>query len=287
MTGTVKRKALIIFGIVILITILLAISLPGLEFEPGMPLPAVENKNVVVAAPQQDHFEVISINRFLAIFFGILLTITIVFIIYKVIKRSSWKDIFNVIRILIGLGLLMVFIIWVILMMPRSEGSPPVSVPLPTPEPPVTAPLGPVPSYVLWLVGLSLLVVGILIFIWIYRSSQKQTTAIDLLGLEAEKAREEIRIGIGLKDVILKCYKQMSRVMEEDREIERRFFMTTGEFEKLLSEAGVPGEPVHELTRLFDAARYGNWQPTTEDEQKAIDCLEAIISFCQASREMS
>jgi hypothetical protein len=53
--------------------------------------------------------------------------------------------------------------------------------------------------------------------------------------------------------------------------------MTTGDFETLLKDAGIPHEPIHQLTGLFDAVRYGNWQPNSVDEQKAIQCMEAIM----------
>ena len=61
--------------------------------------------------------------------------------------------------------------------------------------------------------------------------------------------------------------------------------MTTGEFEELLEEAGVPHDPIHELTRLFEAARYGNWQSNPVDEQKAINSLEAIMLYCQSVKD--
>jgi hypothetical protein len=44
--------------------------------------------------------------------------------------------------------------------------------------------------------------------------------------------------------------------------------MTTGEFENLLETAGLPHDPIHQLTQLFDAVRYGNWKPNPADEQK-------------------
>jgi hypothetical protein len=75
--------------------------------------------------------------------------------------------------------------------------------------------------------------------------------------------------------------------MKKAQLIELKYFMTTGEFENLLKAAGVPHEPIHQLTRLFDAVRYGNWQPNTADEQKAIQCLESIMLYCRQAREAS
>jgi hypothetical protein len=144
-----------------------------------------------------------------------------------------------------------------------------------------------VPPLLLWLVGVGLLVTGILIGVWIFTSSPSRATTIDVLGLEAEKARQKLKTGLGLKDVIIKCYRQMSLALAEEQGIERKDFMTTREFENLLEAVGVPHAPVHQLTQLFEAVRYGNWQPNPIDEQKAIHCLEAIVLYSREAKETS
>ena len=165
--------------------------------------------------------------------------------------------------------------------------SAPVELPIvPTPEPLVTSPLGSVPPLLLWLVGIGLLATGILLGIWIFGSRSRRTTiTIDAVGLEAEKAWQELKTGLDLKDVIIKCYRQMSLALEKEQGIEREDFMTTREFENLLEAAGVPHDPIHQLTQLFEAVRYGNWQPNPMDEQKAIHCLEAIMLYSREAKE--
>jgi hypothetical protein len=69
----------------------------------------------------------------------------------------------------------------------------------------------------------------------------------------------------------------MSLAVEKEQGIERKDFMTTREFENLLEAAGIPHDPIHQLTQLFEAVRYGNWRPNPMDEQKAIHCLQAIV----------
>ncbi len=73
-------------------------------------------------------------------------------------------------------------------------------------------------------------------------------------------------------------------MLEKEQGIERKDFMTTGEFEVLLETAGAPHDPVHQLTQLFEAVRYGNWQPNPMDDQKAIQALEAIMLFSQEAK---
>jgi hypothetical protein len=56
--------------------------------------------------------------------------------------------------------------------------------------------------------------------------------------------------------------------------------MTTGEFEALLAEKGLPREPVRRLTRLFESARYSLREPAPGEERSAIACLDSILDLC-------
>jgi hypothetical protein len=128
------------------------------------------------------------------------------------------------------------------------------------------------------------LVSSILLGIWIFFPSTRHETTIDMVGLEAENALQSLRTGQDLKNVIVKCYRQMSLALEKEQGIERKDSMTTREFENLLETAGVPHDPIHQLTQLFEAVRYGHWQPNPIDERKAIHCLEAIILFSRETK---
>jgi hypothetical protein len=54
--------------------------------------------------------------------------------------------------------------------------------------------------------------------------------------------------------------------------------MTTHEFEEILQGKGLPDEPIHQLTLLFEDVRYGNLNPGEADETRAISSLGAIVS---------
>ena len=171
------------------------------------------------------------------------------------------------------------------LLLPKSQSSVPLELPPPTYTPPVTSRLGPVPPLLLWLVGIGLLVAIALIGAWLFASPTKRVATIDIVGLEAEKAWQALKTGLDLKDVIAKCYRQMSLAVEKEQGLEREASMTTGEFEDLLEAAGIPHDPIHQLTQLFEAVRYGNWRPNPSDEQKAIDCLEAIMLYSREAKK--
>jgi hypothetical protein len=286
MTYNARRRTLILLGLIMILTVMIAASLPQLELQHGMPLPRLENNDQVVLAPaEKGPFIAISISEFIKVIFALGLAGTILYLIYRMIRGTRWKKLRPYIQPFLAIILIIGSILFLIMLMPKTYGVLSKEMPLPTSTPPVTSPLGPIPIMLIWLVGIGLLLSSILLGIWIFAPSFKRETAIDLVGLEAEKAWQALVTGLDLKDVIVKCYRQMSLAFEQEQGIERKDFMTTREFEYLLETAGVPHDPIHQLTRLFEAVRYGNWQPNPIDEQKAIQCLQDIMLYCREPRK--
>ncbi len=284
MTGSAKRKALILLGLVMAIIMIIAASLPRLELQPGMPLPRLENNQVAAAPAAAGPSLGIQVNQFFGVLCALVVSGTFLFILYKLVRGAKWKNIAGTILRVAVISLIIGIIIWLMLRLPNPGNFVSTSAPVPTAEPQVTAPLGPVPPTLLWLVGIGVLAIGILAGVWILTSSSRRARPIALVGFEAEKAWKALKTGLDFKDVIIQCYRQMSLALEKERGIERKEFMTTGEFEKLSEAAGIPHEPLHQLTRLFEAVRYGNWQPNPVDEEKAVQSLEAIILFSREAR---
>ena len=264
-------------GTAIFIIMILAAALPRLEFQPGMPLPRLQHGQLVAAPGEKQPYVSISATKFILVIIGILLTGATLYSAYQLVRGTDWRLISSFLRYMLLVSVMIGCLVFLVMLFSNSNSSAPLEIPVATPRPvAVTAPLGAVPPFLLWVVGMGLLVVGVLVVIWIFTPS-RQSNPIDLVGLEAEKARHALTIGGDLKDVIIHCYIQMSLALQQEKGIERKDFMTTGEFETLLKNAGIPHEPIHQLTRLFDAVRYGHWQPNSVDEQKAIQCLEAIM----------
>lgn len=284
MTGSTKRKALILLGLVIIITVVIAASLPQLKLQPGMPLPRLENDQMMIVPVEAEPFVSISVNEFIKVFFLLIVAGTLLYTLYKMLRGATWKDLTGLIRSTLLFSLVVVGFVFLIMLLPKSQNSIPMELPAPTATALVTSPLGPVPPVLLWLVGIGLLVISTLIGVWMFTSSSSQATTIDVVGLEAEKAWQALKTGLDLKDVIVKCYRQMSLALEKEQGIEREDSMTTREFENLLEAAGIPHDPIHQLTQLFEAVRYGNWQPNPVDEQKAIHCLEAIMLYSRETK---
>lgn len=278
MTGSTKRKTLLLLGLAILLTMLIAANLPQLEFQPGMPLPRLEEGQLVAVPVAAAPFVSISASTFILVLIALFLTGTALVVMVQLLRGADWKLILSILRQMLIVSILIGCLVSMIMLLPGSviDTPPQILIPTPTPQPVVTSPLGPAPPLLLWLVVLGLLGITVLAAVWMFMPS-RQAHPLELLGLEAERARQALVDGQGLKDVIVHCYRQMSLAMMQEKGIEREDYMTTGEFETVLESAGIPHEPVHQLTRLFEAVRYGHWQPGAEDEQYAIKSLEAIM----------
>jgi hypothetical protein len=262
---------------------IIAANLPLLELQPGMPLPRFQQGQVVAAPTEANQYISISATKFLLILIALILTAATLYSTYQFLTGVDWKLILDFLRYVLIISVGVGFLVFLIMLFPSSASYTPVEMPVSTPKPVVTSPLGSAPPVLLWLVGIGLLVISVFVVMWVLTPSH-QASPIDLVGLEAEKARQALKTGLSLKDVIIDCYFQMSLALKQEQGIERKDFMTTGEFENLLEEYGIPHEPIHQLTRLFDAVRYGNWQPNAADEQMAIQCLEAITLHSRAAR---
>ena len=83
-----------------------------------------------------------------------------------------------------------------------------------------------------------------------------------------------------VRDKIIQCYADMSRVVDARRGLFREYAMTPAEFALRLEDAGLPREPVSRLTRLFEAVRYGARTSTQGDVDEAIMCLKSILKYC-------
>jgi len=165
-----------------------------------------------------------------------------------------------------------------------AEFEPPQSLaltPLPTP---VDATVVPRPAYAPppaslagWLsLGLAALLVTAVIVLW--RRMRPTSDPLDGLVGDAQAALADLRGGGDFDDVILRCYAQMARTLDEARGIQRGQAITAREFAVQLQARGLPKEAVANLTTLFERVRYGRGQATPADERMAVDNLEAIVA---------
>jgi Domain of unknown function (DUF4129) len=128
-----------------------------------------------------------------------------------------------------------------------------------------------------------------LIIIWtLYRGWQKYRQLntpkpLDEIARIARSSLDDLTSGRNSSDVIVNCYFRMNDVVAERRRLRRETAMTPREFALRLEQAGLPGEAVAGLTRLFEAVRYGDRRSEPKDVREAVTCLEKILHYCGES----
>lgn len=294
MTDRTRRWAVLLSGLAIVAVLLLAVGLTDLELLPGGIPPRVrESEEFEASSPPMLRDQLISV---IFVVLGILTVLLVAFFAFYLIFLADTKK-----RLLIALGLLVWFLILYFISQATSRPleqaqTTPVSPPAATPAP--VAPLPPgvemasvdlavhPPGWLVWLgaIALALLAVGVLAGIaWLFWfRSREATIPLEELGREAERALGALEAGADLEDTIMRCYFQMSQILKQQQGIIRPEAMTPREFERGLRGAGLPPEPVAQLTRLFEKVRYGARTPDEGEERRAITCLEAVVNACRS-----
>lgn len=142
------------------------------------------------------------------------------------------------------------------------------------------------PWWIAWAmaIGLALFVSAVLVTTgWlIWRSRVQPPDSLQQLAREAQGALEALKGGADLKDTVIRCYFEMNRVLNEERGVRRERAMTPREFEVRLGELGLPEQPVVQLTRLFESARYGTTVTGEREADRAVASLSAIVDACRS-----
>ena len=126
-------------------------------------------------------------------------------------------------------------------------------------------------------IAIALLIVAA---IWFLRRRILSEPPLERLAREVQSAIESLQMGNDWKVTVIRCYQQMSRVVQEEQGIARESTMTPREFEEQLISKGLPQEPIKTLTALFERVRYGNTPADDREEALALSCLTAIVDAC-------
>jgi hypothetical protein len=277
MSGDTKRKSLLFLLLAAGLMILIAAALPQLELKPGIPLPKWESSAGPPSIESQPDVS-ISVSTFFKALLAVVGILVLAYCIYQFIRGVPWKEILGPALLIALLALAAIIILFALTNLPLTSASlePEVLPPELKPEGP---PLGSPPAILVWLVWIGLGVMLSVLGIWAGHRRTKNLRAGDPVELEAERAMQALKKGLDFKSVIVQCYRQMSAALQKEQGIELEETMTAREFERLLDAKGLPRDPVHQLTQLFEAARYSLQQFTPADEQTAFDCLSAIVQF--------
>lgn len=96
----------------------------------------------------------------------------------------------------------------------------------------------------------------------------------------ARSSIRDLNAGRDTSDVIVNCYLRMSDVVADKQKLQREAAMTPHEFSLRLERAGLPGDAVRRLTRLFEMVRYGDKRSAPKDVSEAVNCLNTILHYC-------
>ncbi len=139
------------------------------------------------------------------------------------------------------------------------------------------------PPWAIYLISLGILgTVGGLVWlgIWLYRR-RKTDPPLEELAAIARTTLKVVQSGEDWQDAIVQCYLRMSAVVGVRRNLARPAAVTPSEFALQLEAAGLPGEAVGRLTRLFERVRYGAKKSGRKEIDEAVECLQIILHACK------
>jgi hypothetical protein len=158
------------------------------------------------------------------------------------------------------------------------EGAGSIS-PIPVFEPPQVSPAF---SY---LISFAFALIWLAVIWGLYRGWKKYLLLstkkpLDEIAKIARSSLDDLSSGRNSSDVIINCYLRMGDVVSNKRQLHREIAMTPHEFALRLEQAGLPGDAVTRLTRLFEAVRYGGRKSGPKDVNEAVSCLKTILHYC-------
>ena len=279
MTNQKRLWTIVLFGFAILAIVLLAAGLSRVELLPGHRFLWDE---ATTASQMDSSVGAVELSAFwkfvIALVFWVLFPISLLYVILSPSARKRvLRDLIWILSLLLMLYLLVRALQQFVLFPKGSESQAPGSS-LPIENPPAVAEFVSQPP--LWLtfaisVLLVALVLGVIWYFW--QRSRSVKAPLALLADEAHEALQSLRAGGDLKDAVMKCYREMGRILSEHRGLRRLRAMTPREFEEHLEDVGFRDDHVRKLTRLFEEVRYGARGSQEHQEREAVLCLEAIV----------
>ena len=282
-----KTAILILGGLSITVLFYLIASLGGLELRPAKPFAYIQDTNAVSPGglPSWNGL------AFVIVFFVVIMIIVYFFLPpdlkKKFLKGLVWFVLAGILTLLIlsSLG--------------RGEPVQPqqetpgevfftrvpetTETPMPVITPSVFTPPQ-VSSWTAYLVTLVILLVVAALWAWLVWRKRKMGAPYELLAEIAQSGLDDIDAGKDWGDTILNSYYRMNKAVDDWRGIRRRVSMTPAEFAEYLVSSHLPGAAVNNLTALFERVRYGEKKSSPDDIQEAVDCLTAILNYCQAAK---
>lgn len=286
-----KIVALLFLALALSAIFILAVGINGLELKGGEPFPLDMNFSFGSPGGVMPGSDILV--QIFRIIYTLMLILFPISLIYALVDPKTRKKLLKFVLVMIPMLLLFY---WVFNLIRNMKGEQQQDLQLgflqaPPAEERVQngVEFTPTPSQGL-ILGISLALAFIVLLLigliaWqIWRRSHSKPSTLQKLAQQAQIALDEIQAGSDLKNAIIRCYKEMSRAVEEHKGVQRGYTMTSHEFEALLVNQGLPRAPVHQLTQVFEDVRYGIKVAGEREETLARDSLAAIIQACSANQ---
>jgi uncharacterized membrane protein YhaH (DUF805 family) len=283
-----KKSAILFLGcITVLVIVYLISSLGRLEFKAARSFQFIQETGAFLPA----HQSVVN-----GIFIVVVMISLLFILIYVLLNRDQRKKFLWGIACFVLAGIVILWILsifsqgipmeqqpennngLVVTLEPGPTGTPEPEIPLAEFTP------SPVSSWVAYLVTLVILLVAVGVWGWLILKRRSIGPPYEALGKIAHSALSDLEAGKDWGNTILNSYSRMNEAVADWRGIRRRDSMTPAEFADHLVSTHLPSQAVFGLTKLFERVRYGDKRSTQKDIQEAVDCLTAILDYCQGAK---
>ncbi len=287
-----KRNTLVLLGVVSVLILIIAMSLPTLVLSSGQPfsLGQAQLQTFGTNGPLAGGETIVWLIRGVV---AIALALFPLYILYSLMTPEGRQRLIADLIVLTLLFLLANYLQKLPLqanLQPQQQaaGAPQITddvSPLPDSGFVATPPI--------WLTPVVIVIASILVVIIIFvgirvlRRRPSNENSLDDLAEEAQKAIEALNLGGDLRNTVIYCYREMMHIVKQQKGIEREKDMTVREFEDYLISSGLPKEAIQTLSRLFEQVRYGGALEDSRQEQLARSCLTDIMNACKVMRGLT
>lgn len=143
------------------------------------------------------------------------------------------------------------------------------------------------PPWLIYLISfllIALLTLGVYMIYRVWeRNHSRRYSSLKVIAAVARQSLDDLAHGRQWGNVVVEAYARMTEAVQIARGVQRNDSWTAREFATRLASNGLPASAVHELTRLFEAARYGGTLADETATRRATSCLESILQACRTA----
>jgi hypothetical protein len=285
-----KVWILVACAVVVAAVLLLAPTLADLRFDPARPLTRAPGMGISAILPDLRIDESTSVWEILSYWFAIVIPIVLAVLLLPPELRKRVLQ--HVIRFAMLMLALVLALRYRLIHLPTIDAGGLDSGPTgfqtlagPAESDVFRPPM--VPPWMTYMISLLLVALLALGFCSAYRfwerTRRRRSSALETIAVAARLSLDDLAAGRKWGDVVLEAYARMTDAVRLTRGMHRDAAWTPREFAARLARKGLPAAAVDDLTRLFEAARYGGAIADETARHRAASCLDSILQACRAA----